>query len=459
MSPTLFVRVVCASCVLGVVGCGAKSGLLVPDPSPTPVGSPSGSSTDTLPDFSFLVPYEVPPSPTGRVIGLATTTIKQVDVAFSVDTTGSMNPSITGLESTLTETVLPDLEKSIPDVGFAVVDHKDSQAGDPWTVKVRQTVTPDVTLAQTAVASMTAAGGDDEPEAQEEAMLYTLTGEAIDSLPPVSAHVSAPGAFGAVDFRPGALPIVVEITDAHWHDAATLPWASGGGDTVTLPALADAFTRAHARFVAVTDMHTPDEAPFPLLTQPNQLSDATGSSVPVDAFKGACGEGMCCTGAEGAPMPPDGPGGTCRLNFQIEDGVGMTASLVNAIAAISVGTEVDVVAVATNDDTNAPGADGRPVDATKFIGALRAMDEGDVTNGCVAHAAKDTDGDGVKDTFIDVVVGTHVCFEVVPKTNDSVEPKAFAQTFYAFVDILGLPGKISLDRRRIEFIVPAAGAA
>jgi hypothetical protein len=452
-------------CAFGVVvGCGAKSGLLVPDPSPTlptptPGGSPSGTSTDTLPDFSFLVPYESPPSPSGRVIGLATTTIKQVDVAFSVDTTGSMNPSIKSLESTLTETVLPDLEKSIPNVGFAVVDHKDSDAGDPWTVMVRQTITPDVTIAQEAVASMTSAGGSDEPEAQEEAMLYTLTGEAIDSLPPVAAHTSAPGTFGAVDFRPGALPIVVEITDAHWHDAATLPWAPGSHDTVTLPALADAFTHAHARFVAVTDMHTPSGYPFPLLTQPNQLSDATGSSVPVDAFHGECGEGMCCTGAAGAAMTPDGPGGTCRLNFQIENGVGMTESLVRAIAAISVGTEVDIVAAAENDDTNALGADGKPVDATKFIGALRAMDEGDVANGCVAHEAKDTDGDGVKDTFVDVVVGTHVCFEVVPKTNDSVEPKAYAQTFYAFVDILGLPGKITLDRRRIEFIVPARAAA
>jgi hypothetical protein len=289
-------------------------------------------------------------------------------------------------------------------------------------------------------------------------MLYTLTGEAIDSLPPVAAHVSAPGTFGAVDFRPGALPIVVEITDAHWHDASTLPWP-GGHDTVTLPALADAFTHAHARFVAVTDMHAPDDYPFPVTTQPNELSDATGSHVPVDAFHGACGEGMCCTGVGGTAVTPDGPGGTCRLDFQIDNGVGMTESLVRAIDAISVGTEVDVVAVASNDDTNAPGADGRPVDATKFIGALRAMDEGDVANGCVAHAAKDTDGDGMKDTFVDVVVGTHVCFEVVPRMNDSVEPKAYAQTFYAFVDLLGVPGRITLDRRRIEFIVPAAGAA
>ena len=436
----------CASFAMVVVGCGAKSGLPIPDEEPAPAPAP--------PDFGVSVPYGAPPAG-ARVLSFATTTIKQVDVAFSVDTTGSMGPSIDGLESTLTTTVLPDLETSIPNVGFAIVDHKDSETGDPWTVKVRQTITTDVDTARAAVSAMTAAGGGDEPEAQEESMLHVLTGQAIDSSPVVDAHVPLPGTSGAVDFRAGALPVVVEITDAHWHDATTVPWTSGTGDTVTIDAVGSAFLAAHARFVGVTDMHAPTDEPFPILTQPNALSDATGSNVPVDAFHGACGEGMCCTGKGGAATTPDGPGGTCRLNFQIMNGAGLTESLVSAIQTLSVGTNLDIFASASNDDTNALDADGKPVDATKFIKVLRAMEEGDASEGCVPHAAKDTDGDGVKDTFLNVTVGTHVCFEVVPSTNDFVEPKAMPQTFYAFVNILGLPGSITLDRRRIAFTVPA----
>ena len=52
---------------------------------------------------------------------------------------------------------------------------------------------------------------------------------------------------------------------------------------------------------------------------------------------------------------------------------------------------------------------GRKVEAetllqSKMADRLRAMDEGSPKDGCPAHAAKDTDGDGFKDTFLTVVV-------------------------------------------------------
>ena len=455
-------------CALSICACsGAKSGLLLPeveadaavDAQSDVVIPPPPDASPPAADFSFLEPYLGSPTPSRRVITLASTSIQQVDVAFSVDTTGSMGSSIANLISGLSTTVMPELQKAIPSVGLAVVDHKDSQSSDPWTVKLLQTITSDVTLAQSAVKRMSASGGGDEPEGQEESMLHVLTGEPIPSTPPVSKHVAAPGTFGGVDFRPGALPVVVEITDAHWHDAVKLPWASTAlGDNVTLDKLAAAFRAVHARFVGVTDVHylSAETTPFPLLTQPNELSDATLSSVPAAAFSSECGAGMCCTGVSGAALPPDAPGGGCRLNFQVKDGVGMTVSLVHAIQAISLGSEFDVIAVASNDPTNAPSDGGTTVDATKFIKTLRAMEEGETATGCVAHPAKDTDGDGVKDTFVAVLVGTHVCFEVIPRVNDSVKPKAFDQTFHAYVNVLGLPGSVKLDQRRVAFVVPAA---
>src|SRR5262249_30833082 len=110
--------------------------------------------------------------------------------------------------------------------------------------------------------------------------------------------------------------------------------------------------------------------------------------------------------------------------------------------------------VVSNDPTNAPGPDGKPIDATQFVDHLRAMDAGSPVDGCPVHAAKDTDGDGFKDTFVGVTVGTPVCFEIVPKMNDFVPARAMPQPFRAFVDTIGIPGSIELDHRTILFLVP-----
>ena len=82
--------------------------------------------------------------------------------------------------------------------------------------------------------------------------------------------------------------------------------------------------------------------------------------------------------------------------------------------------------------------------------------DGDMTPaGCKARAVKDTDGDGVDDTFVAVRVGEPVCFEVVPKKNDFVEPaKDRPQFFKAFIDVVGMPGAVKLDRRDVLFLVP-----
>ena len=49
-----------------------------------------------------------------------------------------------------------------------------------------------------------------------------ITGEALPSSPPIAVHTPAPGTSGGVDFRAGSLPVVVQATDAHWHDSVTI---------------------------------------------------------------------------------------------------------------------------------------------------------------------------------------------------------------------------------------------
>lgn len=390
-------------------------------------------------DFFFVVPFGADPDPKSDVLKFSTN-IKQADVAFVMDTTGSMTTSINNLKSALNGTLMTQLQAAIPNVGLAVVDHKDFNSGDPWAVNVRQTVTTLLAPAQAAVNAMSAMGGGDTPEAQVGAMQFALTGAANNGgSPGVSAHTSPAGTFGGVDFRVGSVPVVVEISDASWHDPS---------GNASMSSLKSAFINAKAKFVNVKETtYDSDES------QATDLSDATGSNVPPSAFTGPCAAGSCCTGVSGAARPATGPGGSCRLNFLSSGGNGVSSGIVAAIKAIAIGTTLDVKAQASNDPKNAGG-----VDATKFIKALRAKDEGDPSQGCPAQPAKDTDGDGIKDTFTGVVSGTPVCFEIIPQTNTTVPPTLDPQFFNAFVDVIGVQGNLALDHRSVLFLVPPKDA-
>lgn len=397
-------------------------------------------------DFFFIVPYGGDPSPKNDTLKFSTN-IKQVDVVFNMDTTGSMTGSINNLKSALSGSLMTQLQAAIPSVGLAVVDYRDYPVGGlfgygspgDWPVKVRQTITTNLAAAQGAVGQYAAGGGGDGPEAQIPSMQHILTGEALAwSGGSVPAHVpAAPGAWGGVDFRPGAVPVVVNITDVDWHGEGHSPY---NFTTPTMASLKQAFLAKNAFFV---DVSSGDQS------QANELSDATKSNVPPSAFGGSCGAGKCCTGVNGGAASPSGPGGTCRLVFQHSGGNGVSTGIVKAIEAISVGAAYDVKAVPSNDPKNPKG-----VDATKFIKALRAMDEGNAAAGCPAAPARDSDNDGIKDTFLSVKVGTPVCFEVIPAKNTTVLPENEPQFFNAFVDVIGVQGNVQLDKRTVLFLVP-----
>ena len=386
-------------------------------------------------DFFFTVAYKKDPDPAKDILKFSTN-IQKVDVAFSMDTTGSMGTCINNLKSALTTTVIPGLS-SIPSVGYAVVDHKDF--GDTWVSKVLQKITTDAKAANSAVALMSAGGGGDEPEAQIASMHSMVTGAANGSIPAVTP---APGTFGAVEFRPGAVPVVVLITDAHWHDPSGI---------ATTANLLTAFKAKNVKFVGINAGYKQGT------DQANKFSDSlgTGSAVPPAAFGGKCGAGQCCTGYKGAAKAPDAPGGLCRLVFDAGAGDGVSDGVVAAIKAISVGSSYDITYKLANDPTNAKGPDGAVVDATKFIKYLRAMKEGDAGSGCPAATTYDSNADGIDDTFKAITVGTPICFEVIPKMNDTVPPLESAQFFSAFIDMVGMPGSINLgDKRTVVFLVP-----
>ena len=397
-------------------------------------------------DFYFQEPYMAAPSPINDVLKFGTK-IQKVDVVFTMDTTGSMQGSINNLKSALAGTLVSQLQAEIPSVGMAVADHKDfpvspyGGAGD-YPVAIRQTVTTTASLVTAGVNALGAGGGSDGPESQIAAMHYVLTGEAL-AWPgggSLLAHMPPAGFSGGVDFRAGAAAVIIDITDTTWHAGSDTPYSFPSPSMTQLKA---AFAASTARFVSITS--GPE-------TQANDLSDATGSSVPPAAFGtvAGCSTGQCCTDVSGVGRAATGPGGTCRLNFRHNMGNGVSEGIVRAIRTIAAGSVYDVTARSQNDPANAGG-----VDAKRFIRSLRAKDEGDVAQGCPPGTAVDTDGDGVKDTFKNVIVGTPVCFEILPAQNDFVPSTESTQSFRAFINVLGEPGDVQLDRREVLFLVPS----
>jgi len=399
-------------------------------------------------DFYFIEPYKAAPSPADNVLEFGTK-LQQVDVAILLDTTGSMATSIANVQQNLTKPggILSGLQAAIPNVGIAVVDQRDYPYGHygalgDFPVQVWQVVTTSAAAAQTGVDNYSLGNGVDDPESQIAAMDYLLTGNALTwpggSVP---AHTPAAGTEGGVDFRPGSFRVVVQITDAPWHnydgtaaDPLSTPYSFAAPD---FRQLAADFATLNARYVGVVDDHSIDTHPH---VESQALSDATDSNVPAAAFPG----GQC------NPQAGKALNGNCRLNFDILDGVGLDTSVVQAIQALSVGATFDVTAAAANDPSNPDG-----VDATKFIKELRAMGEGSAAQGCPpATTTKSKPSLAYDDVFVGVTAGTHVCFEVIPAENTAVAPKTSAQFFKALINVVGLPGNTPLDQRSVLFLVP-----
>jgi len=439
--------------------------------------------TGTNKDFFFVVPYQKDPEPPKDILRFGTN-IKQVDVGILMDTTASMGEEIANLRDALSSKIIPGLKAAIPSVGYALAHFEDfpvlpfgydGAGGDaPNTpYELFRSVTTVESNILSEVERLQVYKGGALPESHYEAQYQLLTGAGFSWTASKAGSIAIdppkPSTSGGADFRAGSLPVVVQITDASWFEKTTYDSLTTGKLSPHSHAeVVAAYDAIKAKFVGVHSlfektgggMDTPctDYANTPCdsargYNQAVKMAQDTGSVLDPSAFKGACGVGKCCTGLSGAGQDP--VSGKCPMVFLAKsNGTGVADGIVGAIKAISVGSAFDVTAIKSNDPANTD-VTGKPVDATKFILKIRAMKEGDVASGCAPRAVKDTDADGVEDTFVAVTVGEPVCFEVVPKKNDFVEPaKDAPQFFQAFIDVVGMPGAVKLDRRGVLFLVP-----
>ncbi len=452
---------------------------LANDPTKTP---------QSLGAFYFLVPYNDVPSPASEILAMATT-LNKGDVGFIVDTTGSMGGEIANVKSGL-GTIIAQLAANIPDLGVGIAAHDDVPNGVNGTcgtdrtyydlpngsihdVSIGGVQQPSaISLEQNAANTLTTHYGNDTPESQVLALLHGIDGDAV-SMGGCGADVAAVGdsatTFGSLGFRKNALPMIVEITDASWHNGVWgLPFATAGLQTNAN--LRDAINRRGAKFIGVaasdgggdTDAYirstTANTRPYADMAF---LTDSTGSDVPPSAFGGSC-----LTGLDGGAIAPDGPGGTCRLIFSLHhNGTGLSSTIVTGVRALLLAVKYDVHVAASPagaldvvDDfltSIVPTGTGTDPETGK---PCTPLPSGTADRFVGPRATAGTDG--VAETMLGVNPGPRYCFDVTPKRNTAIAPTTSPQLFRATLTVwaqnptAAVPPVTLGNPRDVLFIVP-----
>jgi hypothetical protein len=158
-----------------------------------------------------------------------------------------------------------------------------------------------------------------------------------------------------------------------------------------------------------------------------------------------CAAGLCCTGTNGAGVAP--LGASCPLVFDVDSsGNGMGATVVQAIKVLTSFVKIDIGANPVDDPLDAVNA------VTAFVDHLEANAAGGGIC-AVGLSVADTNADTFPDTFLQVLPGTQVCFDVIPKVNMTVMSTTSPQMFKATIQVIG-DGVTVLDTRDVFFLVP-----
>ncbi|WP_156041152.1 hypothetical protein [Chondromyces apiculatus] len=453
------------------------------DPQETPA---------TLGKSYFVLPYLLPAEPLTRIIPLRTR-LSQGDVAFLVDTTATMGGEIANLKAGMA-TIIQQLYQDIPDLAVGVAGFDDFPTGTSGTpgqdlpfYVAGTTGHVSTTLSNNlaAVQALNVHDGRDFPESQVAAMQRALTGQYLiwDS-GQMTPSVAPPGRYGSLHFRPSALPILVLITDASFHNGRRASNPTVLHDpypfndqppfpTPTIDTLITEMNARGARFVgiSVSDGVRTGADPYEDLAY---LADQTGSYVPPSVFGGA----QCATGLGGTFVAtPDGPasaanpGGTCRLVFDVTtNGSGVSTSVVSGVQALLRGIKLDLRVLAAPDGSSVDAVDS--FIETVRVNASGGNDEAEPGVPCLALNALEQladfwtgpkglvhQPDGVNESARGVVPGQKICFQVVPKSNTTLPQQAMPQVFKATLSVKARVGTNQNELllgtpREIAFIVP-----
>jgi hypothetical protein len=391
-----------------------------------------------------------------------------------MDTTGSMDGEVTNLQNSLTGTVIPGIQATLPNTWFGVGAYEDfpispygepncyygALAGPDQPFELFTEITNDIMAVQAAVNGLGIGGnaigcGNDTPESAIEAMYQIATGEGLLAGPGATLVPANAAGIGGVAFRDGTMPVIVNITDAISHDtdnntcgelytnASVAAVAHGEMETM------DALNAICARVIQVA---TASGASCTAQADGIVWNLATGAVVPPEAWDVAghppgCAAGQCCTGINGTGLAPNA-GGMCPLTYLASGtGTGVDNSIVSGIEMVARYSPFDVTAawdgVGTDQDGVALPAGYTTAD---FIKSVTPVSHGPVPVPGVPDPVL------TPTTFEGVVPDTDVTF-AVEAFNDFVpqgpDPRLFVATIRVLADDCG-----ALDERDVFILVP-----
>ncbi|MCA9580504.1 MAG: VWA domain-containing protein [Myxococcales bacterium] len=380
---------------VSAAGCGAKSGLEVPDavaPDALCVEVPADGGT---------VPLDLQTN--ARLVS--------ADVVFLIDTSSSMGREIAAIRSGIRERLAPAFQAEIPDVAIGVAEFVDFPVrphGGPNDIPFAQLqpVTTDLRRVQEAVDQIELRNGLDEPESQVEALYQLATGEGLGAyVPPALAcpkdHVAYPC------FRPSALHVVLLFTDQEFHNDSV------GGNPY--------------QSIIVPGPHSYDDA----------VAALAEHDIRVIGFESGGGAGLrdltrlaMDTGAV------DGAGEALVFDIGVNGGA-LDTRVVDAMKRVANDSLFDVLATVRDPSPD----DG--IDVTAFVESVMPVS---------ASPAEGVQGIE-EDRFLGVSPGTELSYRIVLRPN-SVPAKAEAQVFP--IEIVFSSGEgAGLGVRLINLVIPA----
>jgi hypothetical protein len=426
-------------------------------------------------DFFFTLPYGAPAQSKGLSF---TTYIQSIDVFFAVDTTASMGGPIGNLRAGLRDSIIPAVKKAaVKEAWFGVGAVEDfpaqpfgnagihAPAADDQPFILVAPMNADVAAAQAAVEKLILpdflpsivaprGGGGDQPEAIIEALYQIATGEGLTGVADVPAHKGK--GKGGVEFREGAQPVVVAISDAPSHTKGEADDACAANYTGAVATAAhtrsqavDALNAICAKVVGIANLWPGNYYKGPTCTpavELTRLARGTGARVPPEAWDlparpAGCAAGRCCTGQAGAGEPPDADG-LCPLVFKNDNkSNGLGGQVISGITQLARFGAFDVLAATEGDPLPAGHT------TADFIRGVSPMDATPPPPPPTIAAPVVRDG-----KFTGVLPGTVVRFTVEAK-NDGVMETAEPQVFHARIKIRA-GGCADLDERDVIILVP-----
>ncbi len=377
-----------------------------------PTDADSGIGDD---EFFLVLPYG--DAPVEEELDF-TTNVKQADVYFLIDTTGSMFGEIDNIRGSLSTFIVPEVADVVRDVQFGVGRFDDIPYGSYGSSGDRayhhiHDISSNIASVQAAIDTFSRGSGADGPESDVVALYCTATGEGVSTYVEPSPGCLE-GRFGYPCFRPYSLPIILLFTDAPMHngppDGLTEPYS-----LPDIPTWLDAIAVLNDIGAKVLGFFSGGEWDSSGLDHLNQTAVSTGAVL-----------------ASGEPL-------VWELS---SDGTGLDLAVVDAIADLSTQIARDV---GTTIEESPLVDDG--IDAAGFIQSVvpvRGYPESPT-----GYDHHDTE------TFYGVQAGTALTF-MVTFQNDFVEETHEPQVFVARIVVLG-DGTVRLDDRRVIILVPPEG--